>query len=37
MNAVERNKLEARRQGCQVREHALADGSIRVQIIEADS
>lgn len=35
MYAVERTKLEARRKGCQVREQALADGSILVQVIEA--
>ena len=33
--AVERAKLEARKQGCQVSEQALADGSIRVKIVEA--
>lgn len=33
--AVERTKLEARRQGHCVQEHPLADGSIRVQIAVA--
>ena len=33
--AVERAKLEARRQGHSVSEHQLADGSIRVQIAVA--
>jgi hypothetical protein len=32
--AVEKARLEARRKGCQVREQALHDGSIRLQIIE---
>lgn len=35
MYAVEKAKLEARRKGCQVREQALDDGSILVQVIEA--
>jgi hypothetical protein len=34
MYAVEKAKLEARREGCGVQEQALADGSIRVQIVE---
>jgi len=33
--AVEKAKLEARKKGCQVSEQTLADGSIRVQIVEA--
>ena len=32
--AVERTKLEARKRGYAVSEQALADGSIRVQIVE---
>jgi hypothetical protein len=34
--AVERAKLEARKQGFSVQEQSLADGSIRVQITVAD-
>lgn len=33
--AVEKATLEAKKQGCSVREQALADGSIRLQIGEA--
>ena len=35
MYAVEKAKLEARKQGHAVSEQALQDGSIKLQIIEA--
>jgi hypothetical protein len=31
---VEKAKLEARKRGCAVSEQALADGSIKLQIVE---
>jgi hypothetical protein len=34
MYAVEKTKLEARKKGYQVSEHAMQDGSIKLQIME---
>jgi hypothetical protein len=37
MYAIERAKIEARRKGYGVQEHALADGSIKLQILDTSN